>query len=289
MVFLGSQFTFDAARALSWLAEMGADEAISDEPVDRFAESASLSALSDRRSAVPDASPKPALNRPAPAAPAPLAVPRSMAPAAPTIAASELDQMAQGCATLDELARLLDSFDACPLKRTATQLCFADGLPGAHLMIVGEAPGRDEDEQGRPFVGRSGQLLDKMLAAIGLNRDSDDPATSVFITNTVFWRPPGNRNPSEAELAMCLPFVRRAIELAQPRVLLTLGNIPTQALLETRQGITRMRGNWKRLEIAGRQYDILPSFHPSYLLRSPEAKRSSWHDLLSVRSRLNMG
>lgn len=194
--------------------------------------------------------------------------------------------MAKSCASLDDLARLLDGFDACPLKRTATQLCFADGLPGAHLMIVGEAPGRDEDEQGRPFVGQSGQLLDKMLNAAGFDRNSDDPESSVFITNAVFWRPPGNRNPSTAELAMCLPFVRRAIELAAPRLIMTAGKIPTQALLGTSQGITRSRGNWKQLEIAGHSYDVMPTLHPSYLLQSPEAKRLAWADMLEVKIRL---
>jgi DNA polymerase len=191
--------------------------------------------------------------------------------------------MAQGCKTLDDLAQFLDGFDACPLKRTATRLCFADGLPGAHLMIVGEAPGRDEDEQGLPFVGRSGQLLDRMLNAAGFDRHSEDPAQSVFITNAVFWRPPGNRNPSTSELLMCLPFVRRAIELAAPRVIITAGNIPTQSLLDISQGITRARGSWRKLAIGGREIEVMPSYHPSFLLRSPEAKRLAWRDLLGVK------
>jgi uracil-DNA glycosylase family 4 len=279
----------DAAQALKWLAEMGADEAILPEPVDRFAESEaqkSGAAASPSGNTSP-ASPRPALNRPQPAAPpAAPAMPRTPAAAAPAIPAGELEAMAQGCKTLDELAQFLDGFDACPLKRTATRLCFADGLPGAHLMIVGEAPGRDEDEQGLPFVGKSGQLLDKMLKAGGFDRNSDNPATSVFITNAVFWRPPGNRNPSTAELLMCLPFVRRAIELAEPRIVMTAGNIPTQALLGTTQGITRVRGNWHKLSIGGREVDLMPSLHPSYLLRSPEAKRLAWRDMLGVKARL---
>jgi uracil-DNA glycosylase family 4 len=284
---LNDNFQAAAAKALDWLAAMGADEAIAQVPFDRFEQSASVSAVAESAQAPgPSAQRRPSLNhRPSAPVAAPPA-PRSPAPAAATVPAEELDAMAQGCSTLDELARLLDGFDACPLKRTATQLCFADGSPGAHLMIVGEAPGRDEDEQGRPFVGRSGQLLDKMLKAAGFDRDSDDPATSVFITNTVFWRPPGNRNPSTAELTMCLPFVRRAIELAAPRLIMTLGNIPTQALLDTKQGITRIRGNWKQLEIGGHVYQVMPSLHPSYLLRSPEAKRLAWRDLLDVKTRL---
>ncbi|MDX1716290.1 MAG: uracil-DNA glycosylase [Anderseniella sp.] len=280
-------FAADAAKALNWLAAMGADEAIAGVPFNRFDESAALSAAANLNPApAPADQPRRSLNhRPSapPVAPAP---PRSPAPAAVAIPAEELDAMAKSCGSLDDLARLLDGFDACPLKRTATQLCFADGLPGAHLMIVGEAPGRDEDEQGRPFVGRSGQLLDKMLNAAGFDRNSDEPASSVFITNAVFWRPPGNRNPSTAELTMCLPFVRRAIELAGPRLIMTAGNIPTQALLGTSQGITRTRGSWKHLEIGGQTYDVLPTLHPSYLLRSPEAKRLAWADLLEVKTTL---
>lgn len=280
----------DAANVLKWLAEMGADEAILSQPVDRFAES-----VTNRGNAAPrppgggdEPAPRPPLNRPHPtSAPAAVpAAPRPPATAIPAVPAAELEAMAQGCETLDALAQFLDNFDACPLKRTATRLCFADGLPGAHIMIVGEAPGRDEDEQGLPFVGKSGQLLDKMLKAAGYDRHSDDPARSVFITNAVFWRPPGNRNPSTAELLMCLPFVRRAIELAAPRVVMTAGNIPAQALLDTRQGITRVRGNWHTLNVAGRELDVMPTLHPSYLLRSPEAKRLAWRDLLTVKERL---
>jgi DNA polymerase len=202
------------------------------------------------------------------------------------MATEEVEQLAKSCNSLDELARTLDAFDACPLKRTATQLCFADGLPGAHVMIIGEAPGRDEDEQGRPFVGKSGQLLDKMLACIGLNRASDDPAQSVFISNIVFWRPPGNRKPSTSEVVMCLPFVRRAIELAKPRIVIAAGATPAQALLDTPTGITRMRGTWKTIATGTGEVDVMPTLHPSYLLRSPEAKRFAWRDLLAVKAKL---
>ncbi|MEE4236872.1 MAG: uracil-DNA glycosylase [Anderseniella sp.] len=275
----------EAAQALAWLAEMGADEAILPEAIDRFAESAALKSAPASQD-IGDAGARPALNRPAAAQP-PAAPPRlPVAAAVPAMAAGELEAMAQGCTTLDELAQFLDGFDACPLKRTATRLCFADGLPGAHLMIVGEAPGRDEDEQGLPFVGRSGQLLDRMLKAAGFDRRSDDPATSVFITNAVFWRPPGNRNPSTAELLMCLPFVRRAIELAAPRVIMTAGNIPTQSLLDISQGITRARGTWRKMTTGSHEIDVMPAYHPSFLLRSPEAKRLAWRDLLAVKQRL---
>jgi len=279
-----------AAAALQWYAHMGADEAIGDVRVDGFARSAELAA---RRASAParavadqHAGTRAPLNRPAaPANQAPRPVPRQPA-AAPSMAMDEVEQLAQSCNSLDELARTLDAFDACPLKRTATQLCFADGLPGAHVMIIGEAPGRDEDEQGRPFVGKSGQLLDKMLACIGLNRASDDPAQSVFISNIVFWRPPGNRKPSTSEVVMCLPFVKRAIELARPRIVIAAGATPAQALLDTPTGITRMRGTWKTIATGNGDVDVMPTLHPSYLLRSPEAKRFAWRDLLAVKAKL---
>ena len=279
-----------AAAALQWYAHMGADEAIGDVCVDGFARSAELAARRTsapaRDAAVREGGTRAPLNRPAaPANQAPRPVPRQPA-AAPSMAMDEVEQLAQSCNSLDELARTLDAFDACSLKRTATQLCFADGLPGAHVMIIGEAPGRDEDEQGRPFVGKSGQLLDKMLACIDLNRASDDPAHSVFISNIVFWRPPGNRKPSTSEVVMCLPFVRRAIELAKPRIVIAAGATPAQALLDTPTGITRMRGTWKTIATANGEVDVMPTLHPSYLLRSPEAKRFAWRDLLAVKAKL---
>lgn len=277
-----------AAEALQWYGEMGADEAISDSPADGFQQSEELSArkaaASENTATIPPA--KAELKKPAVATnQTPRPVPRQPS-AAPSMAMDEVERLAQACSTLDELARTLDQFDACPLKRTATQLCFADGLPGAHVMIIGEAPGRDEDEQGRPFVGRSGQLLDKMLACIDLDRKSDDPARSAFISNIVFWRPPGNRKPSTSEVIMCLPFVRRAIELAKPRIVIAAGATPAQALLDTPTGITRMRGSWKTITTGNGVVDVMPTLHPSYLLRSPEAKRFAWRDLVAVKAKL---
>ena len=173
-------------------------------------------------------------------------------------------------------------FEGCPLKRTATQLVFADGAPGAALMIVGEAPGAEEDRAGLPFVGRAGQLLDKMLAAIGLDR------TKVYIANVVPWRPPGNRTPTTQEAAVCLPFIRRQIELCAPRILVTMGNPSTQTLLNVKDGITRIRGAWREYEIApGRTIPVLPTLHPAYLLRSPAAKRYAWADLRALKAALD--
>ncbi len=181
------------------------------------------------------------------------------------------------------MAALVDGFDGCALKRTATNTVFADGNPAAPVMIVGEAPGAEEDRTGRPFVGRAGQLLDRMLAAIGLDRQS------VLITNVVYWRPPGNRTPTSAEIAACLPFVLRHIALTRPQILVLAGATAAGALLPPGQGITRLRGRWFDLAVPGldRPVPTLPMFHPSFLLRAPERKREAWRDLLALRARLD--
>jgi DNA polymerase len=174
-------------------------------------------------------------------------------------------------------------FDGCALKHTATNTVFADGNPSAPVMIIGEAPGADEDRIGRPFVGRAGQLLDRMLAAIGLDRQS------VLITNVIYWRPPGNRTPTTAEIASCLPFVLRHVALVSPKVLVLCGGTAAGALLPQGQGITRLRGRWFDLAIPGLDTPVptLPMFHPSFLLRAPERKREAWRDLLALRARLD--
>jgi DNA polymerase len=181
------------------------------------------------------------------------------------------------------LAALVAGFDGCPLKRTATNTVFIDGNPAAPVVIIGEAPGADEDRIGRPFVGRAGQLLDRMLAAIGLDR------SGVLITNVIYWRPPGNRTPTSAEIASCLPFVFRLIALVRPKVLVLSGGTAAGALLAQGQGITRLRGRWFDLAVPGLDQPIptLPMFHPSFLLRTPERKREAWRDLLSLRARLD--
>jgi DNA polymerase len=204
--------------------------------------------------------------------------------AAPDAAARTAAELAAQAQSLDELREAMDRFDGCALRKTATQLVFADGAPGAAVMIVGEAPGGDEDRIGRPFVGRAGQLLDRMLAAIGLDR------TKVYIANVVPWRPPGNRTPTPQETAICLPFIRRQIELCAPRILVTMGNPSTQTLLGVKDGITRIRGAWRTYEIApGRTVPALPTLHPAYLLRSPAAKRASWLDLRALKRALEGG
>ena len=186
---------------------------------------------------------------------------------------------AEACDTLEELRAALEAFELCELKKGARNLVFSDGVPGARVMIVGEAPGRDEDRAGRPFVGRAGQLLDRMLAAIGLGRDA-----SVYITNVMPWRPPQNRDPRPEEIAMMKPFLARHVALAAPDLLVLVGNISCQAVLGKR-GITRLRGTWQ--EALGRP--ALPMLHPAYLLRQPLAKRETWADLLALQARLRDG
>ena len=260
----------DAALALAWLAEMGAGEVIGEAPVNRLAQMAAAAAApsSGRKpGAIEEQKPAPVTLSPAPVSPGGLAL--------------------ADCQTLDDLVAALGAFDVCPLKKTATNLCFADGNPAARVMLVGEAPGRDEDIQGKPFVGRSGQLLDRMLAAIGLSRTAPDRENAVFITNTIFWRPPGNRTPTEAETTMCLPFLLRAIEIQKPDFIVCLGATPAQRLTGLSEGILRMRGRWTDAKIGGRRIPLLPTLHPAYLLRQPAHKRLSWRDLLALRQALD--
>ncbi|MDR3466144.1 MAG: uracil-DNA glycosylase, partial [Xanthobacteraceae bacterium] len=199
---------------------------------------------------------------------------------APEVAIGTARATAQAAATLDELAAGLAAFEGCALKFTATRLVFADGNPAARIMFVGEAPGRDEDIEGRPFVGRSGKLLDLMMAAIGLDRGS------VYIANVIPWRPPGNRTPTPQETQICLPFIQRQIELVNPDILVTLGNPSTQTLLNTRDGIMKTRGRWIDYDTGTRKIRAMPTFHPAYLLRSPAYKRLAWQDLRAIRKAL---
>ncbi len=267
-------------RALRWQVEVGgADEAIGESPVDRTVAVPAAAAPSVR--------------------PVPVAASLPPLVLADTALASQADgvsgvedvagamaragELAAKCRNLDELEAAVRAFDGCPLKRTAMNTVFADGNPSARLMLVGEAPGTDEDRLGRPFAGEAGDFLDRMLAAIGHDR------TNTYMSNMVFWRPPGNRNPTDPELMTCLPFVRRQIELVKPDVLLLVGAVSAKTLLETSQGITRIRGQWTELKLPGLDKTIptIPCFHPAYLLRSPAHKSLTWKDLLSARQKLD--
>jgi len=273
-----------ALALLQWQIEMGADEAIGPEAVNHLA----LNRLAPPAPAVPR--PTLAQNPPRAASARPAASARTAATAAPpralTESAAEPVQSARALAaraqTIDALAALVAGFDGCPLRRTATNTVFADGNPAAPVLIIGEAPGADEDRLGKPFVGRAGQLLDRMLAAIGLDR------TVVQITNVIYWRPPGNRKPTAAEIASCLPFVFRHIVLARPKVLVLAGGTAATSLLDTAEGITRLRGRWFELAVPGLDATVptLPMFHPAFLLRSPERKRETWRDLLALQAKL---
>lgn len=252
----------DASALLSWYADMGVDIALSEQPVNRL---------------IPTAKPTTSPNTDS-AAPAPR--PQASVPPGDDTAQQARD-VARAANTLDELRQALDAFDGCNLKLTATRMVFADGNPEGRVMLIGEGPGRDEDIQGLPFVGRSGQLLDRMLAAIGLDRDA------VYIANIVPWRPPGNRRPTPQETAVCRPFIERQIELANPDFLVLLGGAAAAELLDSREGILRMRGRWREYKSGDRQIRALPTLHPAYLLRQPLHKRLAWRDFLSLSEALD--
>jgi DNA polymerase len=260
--------TFHAdLAALAWQLDLGADVALGETPVNRYeavAESAPVAAPA-------------AAAHPVATVPAPVAAPDT------GLAVRVAVESAAQAQDLAALRGAMAGYEHCELKRGAKSLVFTDGLPGARVMVVGEAPGRDEDLEGRPFVGRAGQLLDRMFAAIGLSRGATDPAAALYITNVMVWRPPQNRDPTPDEVAMLLPFLQRHIALAGPEVIVVMGNTPLSALLGVK-GITRLRGQWA--QALGKP--VLPMVHPAYLLRNPAAKRDAWADLLSLKARLRM-
>ena len=256
-------------QLLAFYLEAGVDCALSDEPVNRLVEPEIAPAAAPP---VARATPPPQPVRGAPA----IIPPRGEPPPPPDAAIASAREAARTAPSLEALRALLETFDGCALRQTATRLVFADGNPEARVMFVGEAPGRDEDIEGLPFVGRSGKLLDRMIGAIGLDR------SKAYIANVIPWRPPGNRTPTPQETQICLPFIQRQIELVDPDVLVTLGNPSTQAILGTREGIMRTRGRWLDYDTGKRTIRAIATFHPAYLLRSPSYKRLSWQDLRSI-------
>ena len=258
-----SQDKAAAYALLAWYEAMGVDEAVGEEPRNGFAE----------------ASPELAPARPAPERAAVANVPRP-APARSEGAPARLGIGAE-VSTLAELEALVAQFEGCSLKRTAKNLCFARGSLQAGIMMIGEAPGRDEDLQGKPFVGRAGRLLDRMLASIGLGEGD------VYITNTVYWRPPGNRTPTPEEIEACAPFLARQIELLSPRLLVLLGGAAAKHVLGVNQGIMRLRGRWLTYTCSIGDVPVLATLHPAYLLRKPEQKRYAWRDLLMLKAALD--
>ena len=261
---------------LAWQVAMGADEAVGETP-----------SLSQWRAKTPAAASAPAipsasisaLGKPATAQPMTASAPAGLTPLAASVAS------AAAATTIEGLKEELSRFDGCALRHTAMNLVFADGNPEAKVMFIGEAPGEDEDRQGKPFVGVSGQLLNQMLSSIGLDR------TTTYISNIIFWRPPGNRSPTDAEVAACLPFAERHIALVKPEIIVLLGGIAAKTLLRTKEGITRTRGRWTSYSPNPAQapehtIPCLPMYHPAYLLRQPTAKRQAWNDLLLLKNKL---
>jgi len=272
-----------ARELLAFYLEAGVDAVLGETAVDRFADTAHLAprtiiarpAEEALRAGEPQAGSRPALDRSRP--PAMPAAPIPLPPDSAVMAAREEAKSAQ---TLDQLRAILDGFTGCTLRATASRLVFADGNPQARVMFVGEAPGRDEDIAGLPFVGRSGQLLDRMMAAIGLTR------ANAYIANIVPWRPPGNRTPTPQESAICLPFTLRQIELVDPDVLVCLGGPSAQTLLGSRDGILKTRGRWFAFQTGSREIRATATLHPAYLLRQPLQKRLAWRDFLAIKKAL---
>lgn len=274
----------NALALLAWQHEAGVDAALGDAPIDWTRRGATPPGRGfnwpDRRETTAVDEPREAAPvRPAP--PPELLRPRAQTPLAPSEAETDARRAAAAARTIDELGAALAGFDGCGLKATATRLCFYRGAAQAKLMIIGEAPGRDEDVEGRPFVGRAGQLLDKMLAAIGVSE------ADVHITNVVYWRPPGNRTPTPQETLACRPFLERQMQLVAPEIVVAVGGAAAKEVLGATEGVMKLRGKWRPLDIGGRAAHAIATLHPAYLLRTPAAKALAWRDLLTVKTKLS--
>ena len=264
----------DLVNLLRWQIDAGVDAAVGEVPVDHYA--------------VPAKSTSPAAAEPTGRPPAPASPRASSVPSAPLLdpvspTGESNWSLAAAATNLEDLRRALAAFEGCPLKHTATNLVFGDGAPNARVMFIGEAPGAEEDRQGVPFVGVSGQLLDRMLKWIDLDRNS------FYITNMLYWRPPGNRQPTAAEIAACQPFVERHIELVDPELVVMVGGASAKALLGRAEGVKKLRGQWFSYATQTMSRPILATaiYHPAYLLRSPAEKRLAWRDLLGIKAKLN--
>lgn len=260
--------------ALQWQVESGVSVAIADTPTDKTALPPPIASL--------------------PPAPEVKAAPPTSTPMGSVAARAAAEDAALKANTLEELAAALRGFDGLSIRETATQCVFADGNPQADVMVIGEAPGAEEDEQGKPFVGASGQLLDKVLSYVGLRRQTDDPHQALYISNIVNWRPPGNRTPTPQEMDISLPFIERHIALVRPKILLLVGNVPMRALLRTTDGIMKTRGTWHDYTpthpdnmslLGGQPILALPTFHPAFLLRNPNHKKTVWFDILTLQQK----
>lgn len=264
---------------LEWQIAMGACDAILDKPVDRYAWIAERRKRAQQTASPPNGPVSPHIYEPSPSQARPS--PSAQTPLGTADAAAAGVALAAHCTDLASLEKALDSFDGCELKVHATNLVFGDGNPAAEIMLIGEAPGRDEDREGKPFVGVSGQLLDKMLHCIGLTRDG------FYITNGVYWRPPGNRKPNDGEIAVCRPFLDRQIALIAPKILVLIGDKAARGLAGVTTGITRSRGQWYDVKIGTHTIPALATLHPAYLLRTPAAKKQAWQDMIQLRRRMD--
>jgi DNA polymerase len=268
----------EALAALTWLQEAGADEAVEAEALDRLAPAKAAPAAPSRdKGALPSKRPEPAESQRE-------WRPPTKPPEAASAAVAEAARLAKSADSLEALFAAIEGFDGCQLKQVATHTVISRGNPEARILFLGEAPGREEDLQGKPFVGAAGKLLDRMLASIGLDE------STACISNMIFWRPPGNRTPTDLEVAICMPFAARFIALMRPDFIVLLGGVAAKAVLEEKQGITRIRGRWRAYRpepLAADSIPAMPIFHPAYLLRQPAQKRAAWRDLLAIRRALD--
>jgi len=282
--------TINPSQLLKWYQAMGVSETVGDQPADWFARSKARqgkvekydSRILQKHPGEKRHDQKRTAQAPVPrraSTPAPPAQTR-FSSELPSKALEDIRAKADQAPNLNALLELLGEFDGCPLKATAKNLCFSRGSARARLMLIGEAPGRDEDINGKPFVGRAGRLLDKMLAAINLGEDD------VYITNVVYWRPPGNRTPTPQEVQACEPFLQRQIELIDPDILVFLGGAAAKQMFATSEGIMRQRGKWRTQEFGGKERRAIATLHPAYLLRTPAAKRLAWQDFLEIQAAL---
>ena len=267
----------DSLAALNWLVEAGADEALVDAPVNRFS---ARPARDEPKPAAAASAAKPAAT---PEGTRPLATikPTTLAPLATDGFGSAME-IAARAQSLPELKAALEAFDGSQLKKLAKNTVFADGNPASRILFIGEAPGQDEDRAGLPFVGRAGKLLDRMMAAIHLDR------TSAYIINVMPWRPPDNRNPDLGEVAICIPFLRRHIELAAPEMIVLLGAVSARHVLGLNDGIMKLRGRWLEYRVGEKMIPVLPTLHPAYLLRQPAHKKLAWRDLQAVAEKMEL-
>ncbi len=259
-------------EALQWHLDHGVDEALLDEPQDR--------------TAMPDLTKALAQNK---AAPAPLKRNQPTEPDAllgGVAAIEEAQKLAAGCNSLDELKQAIQNFDGLSLKKTATNMVFADGNPNADVMVIGEAPSADDDAQGKPFAGVEGQLLDKILACIDLDRKAEEPSKGAYISSLISWRPPGNRTPTETELAISLPFIERHITLAKPKYVILCGGLGAKTILRSSDTISKLRGKFHQMSFDGHDVSLLVTYHPAYLLRTPSQKKAVWSDVLELKKKL---